>query len=227
MKRSVQPEWLDALSPDDPRAQHSRRDLRRVNAWMRHPAILASALEKQWPASAAKKITELGAGDGSFLLDVAQRMARDRPAVEVTLLDKQPQVTADTLARFSKLSWRAEAVVAEVFAWPAAAEQVVVANLFLHHFAEERLSALLELISRRTQLFLAVEPRRQVWPWFCSRLLWAIGCNEVTRHDAPVSVRAGFTHNELSVLWPDRQNWQLTEHAVGLFSHLFIARRLP
>ena len=41
MKRLVQPELLDSLPPDDPRARGSRRDLRRVNWWMGHHVILA------------------------------------------------------------------------------------------------------------------------------------------------------------------------------------------
>jgi hypothetical protein len=59
---------------------------------------------------------------------------------------------------------------------------------------------------------------------FCSRLLWAIGYNDVTRHDAVASVCAGFSGRELSALWPDKQNWRLTEQRTGAFSHLFIAR---
>ena len=45
MNRHVQPELLDQLPPDDPRARWSRRDLRRINAWMRNPAIMAAALQ--------------------------------------------------------------------------------------------------------------------------------------------------------------------------------------
>jgi hypothetical protein len=44
VKRLVQPEILDTLPPDDPRALRSRRDLRRVNAWMGNDAIMAQAL---------------------------------------------------------------------------------------------------------------------------------------------------------------------------------------
>src|SRR5260370_30188321 len=32
--RSLEPEWLDELEPEDPRALRSRRDLLRVNLWM-------------------------------------------------------------------------------------------------------------------------------------------------------------------------------------------------
>ena len=42
MNRIVQPELLDELPPDDPRAMRSRRDLRRINAWMRNHAIMAA-----------------------------------------------------------------------------------------------------------------------------------------------------------------------------------------
>jgi hypothetical protein len=55
--------------------------------------------------------------------------------------------------------------------------------------------------------------------------MWLIGCGPVTRHDGRISVRAGFAGSELSTLWPDKQNWELVERRVGLFSHLFIARR--
>jgi hypothetical protein len=53
-----------------------------------------------------------------------------------------------------------------------------------------------------------------------------IGCNDVTRHDAIVSVRAGFKNRELSELWPAGGAWILHEHAYGLFSHYFVARRV-
>jgi ubiquinone/menaquinone biosynthesis C-methylase UbiE len=226
VKRIVQPELLDTLSPDDPRAIHSRRDLRRVNAWMRNHSILADALKNNFSGHAPKQITELGAGDGNFLWLVAQRLSSCWPNVNATLLDLQKNFSAETLTAFSKLGWRAEAVVADVFDWPQSSEEAVIANLFLHHFENKRLAELLRVISERAKLFIAIEPRRASLPLFSSRLLWVIGCNDVTRHDATVSVRAGFSDAELSALWPDKKNWQLTERRAGLFSHLFIAQKI-
>lgn len=226
MKRRVQPELLDTLPPEDPRAAHSRRDLHRINIWMRSHAILARALENNFSSAAPRHITELGAGDGKFLLAVAQRIAPRWPAMRVTLLDRQKNISGETLAAFAQCGWRAEAVVTDVFHWPEMSATVVVTNLFLHHFEAVQLAALLRLISTRAKLFIALEPRRSRWPLFCSRLLWAIGCNAVTRHDAAVSVHAGFAGRELSALWPEKSKWQLEEKSVGAFSHLFIARKL-
>jgi Methyltransferase domain len=222
MNRIVQPEILDTLPPDDPRALRSRRDLRRVNSWMDNAGITANALKEN--SGAPKHITELGAGDGKFLLQVARKINLQN--VSATLLDRQKNISAETLAAFSKLGWRAEAVVADVFDWPKSPAEIVVANLFLHHFENERLKELLRTISRRVKLFVAIEPRRAPLPLFFSRLLWAIGCNEVTRHDATVSVRAGFFGEEISAHWPDKKNWRLTERRAGLFSHLFIAQKI-
>lgn len=227
MKRILEPEWLDELPPDDPDAVRSRRDLRRVNAWMRHHDIMAVALQNHLNGSNPEQIIELGAGDGNFLLQVAHRLSAQRPNVNVTLLDRQKIVTPGTVASFSSLGWRAEAVAEDVFDWSQTSgpAEVVVANLFLHHFYDISLAGLFRAIADRSRLFVALEPRRSFWPLFCSRLLVAIGCNGVTRHDAAASVRAGFSGNELSALWPDKQNWRLTEQPAGPFSHLFIAQR--
>lgn len=228
MKRIVQPELLDTLSPDDPRAVRSRRDLHRVNAWMANHAIMAKALQNNLNRRTSRQVTELGAGDGNFLLRVAKKISRNWPGVNVTLLDMQPNVSAGTLATFAKLGWPAKAVVADVFNWPQTSDAggAVIVNLFLHHFEDARLAELLRLISQRATAFIALEPRRSRWPLFWSRLLWAIGCNAVTRHDAVVSVRAGFTGEEISTLWPDTSSWRLTECRAGAFSHLFIARKM-
>ncbi len=226
MKRHVQPELLDTLPVSDPRAVRSRRDLCRVNGWMRQHALMADALKNALNGHAPGHLTELGAGDGTFLLRVAQKISPGWPNMTATLLDLQKNVSAETLAALAALGWRAEIVVADVFDRPQISSDVILANLFLHHFAETRLAELFHQISQHTKLFIALEPRRAAWTLFCSRLLWAIGCNDVTRHDAVVSVHAGFSGAELSKLWPDKHNWQLTERPAGAFSHLFIARKI-
>lgn len=228
MKREVQPELLDTLPPDDPRARRSRRDLRRVNAWMGNGVTLAHALRGSANGRVPGQILELGAGDGQLLLRVARTLAPLWPDVEVTLLDRQPLVEAMTLANFAALGWRAETKVADVFDEVADRGRpldIVIANLFLHHFSTEQLTKLFGALAERARLVVALDPRRGVWPLFCSRLLGGLGCNAVTRHDARVSVRAGFAATELSSLWPQSGDLELSERSAGLFSHLFVARR--
>ena len=44
--RRLEPELLDQLPADDPRAMRSRRDLKRINAWMNNASRMAGALLK-------------------------------------------------------------------------------------------------------------------------------------------------------------------------------------
>ena len=227
MKRLVQPELLDALPPEDPRARGSRRDLQRINWWMGHHGILARTLRQRLPAQPPGRLLEIGAGDGEFFLRLARQFIPPWPSPRATLLDMQNIVTAETLAACARLGWQVNTVVADVFDDAASPEPAaaIVANLFLHHFEDAALARLLLKMSRRTDLFIALEPRRVSQPWICGQLLRLVGCNSVTLHDGVVSVRAGFAGRELSALWPDAADWQLTERRAGLFSHLFVAQR--
>lgn len=217
MNRVLEPEWLDALAPSDARAERSRRDLRRINALMGNARHLAQALED------AVCIADLGAGDGSVMLAVARRL--QRPGVEVTLVDRAVYPLSPA---FSALGWKAAAVRADAYEFLGRRGprfDAIMANLFLHHFSGDALRRLLERIAARTALFVACEPRRSAFALQASRLVGILGCNDVTRHDAVVSVRAGFAGTELSQLWPREWGWRITEKEAWPFTHLFIAER--
>jgi hypothetical protein len=225
--RRVEAEWLDELPPSDPRAQRSRRDLARVNALMANARIVANELRRT-AGGIPRSIAEIGAGDGALALHVARRLSPAGPA-RITLLDRAAPDGEGALRRFAGLGWTARFVEADVIEWLAgtapAGFDAIFANLFLHHFESPELAEILRLVAGRAALFVACEPRRSVTASAGSRLLGLVGCNDVTRHDAVVSVRAGFRDGELSALWPDRDRWMLEERAAGLFSHVFTARR--
>jgi Methyltransferase domain len=228
--RSIEPEWLDELPPHDPRAIQSRRDLRRINALMTNATIVARELTRSLRHGPPRAIAEVGAGDGTFMLRLAEETATRWQGVHVVLLDRQDIVSSRTREQFSALGWQAESVTADVFDWLAQPAgqvfDVVIANLFLHHFDAAGLTALLSLAAQRTRMFIACEPRRSGLALIGSHLLGVVGCNDVSRHDAVVSVRAGFDGRELSALWPASRAWRLQERANGLFSHCFVASRV-
>lgn len=225
--RAVEPEWLDELPADDHRAVRSRRDLRRINALMMNAHLISRELDRRLPFSTHVRVAEIGAGDGTLMLKLARKSNRLRGG-RVTLLDRQQLLNVETHAALARQDVDAEQVVADVFDWlasTAAVFDVIIANLFLHHFATDRLAALLALIESRAGIFVACEPHRSRLALAASGMLGVIGCNDVTRHDAIVSVRAGFSGDELSALWPQGGGWTLDERARGLFSHVFVAAR--
>lgn len=225
--RFVEPEWLDELPSDDPRALGSRRDLRRINTFMMNDRLLARELLRAFPVAPPRRIVEIGAGDGSLMLRVAARVPAQWRTTELMLLDRQDLMGAQTRDEFRALGWSARAQKGDVFDWlgqaTAPAFDVIVANLFLHHFDTPKLHVLLGLIALRTRVLIASEPRRSRCSLLGCRALGLIGCNEVSRHDAVVSVHSGFTDCELSAAWPAGDAWTLREHAYGPFSHCFVA----
>lgn len=228
LSRLIEPEWLDELPPAEPRAKRSRQDLRRLNFLMGNAGILQRSLDKYWSNGQPRVIAELGAGDGTFMLALARRLSPHWTSVKVFLIDRQPNITGQTRIALQELGWMVECVTADVFDWMYGTDAVdiIICNLFLHHFHPQPLAALLTLCAQKTTLFLACEPARSRLPLYTSRLLGLIGCNDVTRHDAVVSVRAGFRCNELSSIWPHKHQWLLEERSAGLFSHVFVARRI-
>jgi 2-polyprenyl-3-methyl-5-hydroxy-6-metoxy-1,4-benzoquinol methylase len=225
MPRVIEPEWLDELPAGDARAIRSRRDLRRINALMMNARTIAGALDGRLALRSPLSVAELGAGDGTLMLKLVRKCTALRGA-EVVLIDRHDTVNAATRTAFAEAGVRAEFVAADAFTWLESSSKrldVVIANLFLHHFDDARLSALLRLIAQRTRILVACEPRRSAFALLASRLLVLIGCNDVSRHDARVSVRAGFNDAELSGQWQHVGNWRLEEGRRGLFSHCFIA----
>jgi len=198
--RLLEPEWLDHLAADDPRAVRSRADLRRVNAIMGNARIIARHLGD------ARRVADLGGGDGSLMRAVERKLGRP---LRATIVDRMAGLE-----------------VFRFLAAPGAPLDAIVANLFLHHLTQADLRRLFALAATRAPLFVACEPRRSAFALAGARLMWFIGANDVTRHDAAVSVRAGFRDGELSDAWPRAAGWSLLERAAPPFSHLFVARRL-
>ncbi|MDX1681377.1 MAG: hypothetical protein R3242_11685, partial [Akkermansiaceae bacterium] len=79
--RQLTPELLDHLPADDPGAMRSRRDLRRINAFMGNEAWILRQIPGDTP-----RITEFGAGDGGLLKRIHQR----HPDTPLSAIDLMP-----------------------------------------------------------------------------------------------------------------------------------------
>ncbi len=228
MSRKVCPEMLDDLDSEDPRAQRSRRDLRRIHRAMGSLAILRNLVARLRLATHPKRIVELGAGDGTLLLRLARTLRPKWERVELTLLDRHPAVDLNTLDGFHSLEWQVNVVCEDALVWAQRTDRerydLCIATLFLHHFEDPLLRALLTGVAARSRAFIASEPRRDTVAHLGSRLVGFLGSNAVTREDAVKSVAAGFAGKEISAAWPgDEEGWRLEEYRALPFSHCFLA----
>ena len=214
MQRRVQPELLDTLPACDPAAMRSRRELRLINAimgnhrWLVHE--VRRCIQPGW------RVLELGAGDGVF----GARLIADGvcESQQLTGLDLAPRPSA----------WHGEAtwIKGDVLAatWPDA--EIVVTNLFLHHFEPAALAQLGTRLSAKCRVFIACEPARRRRHLFQGALLSALALlSHVTRHDMRISIRAGFLGDELPhALGLD--GWKCKTSTTFLGAYRMIAQQL-
>ena len=238
--RKVSAETLDHLNENDPRAMRSLRDLQRVHQVMGTRSIVCNGLNELVPhfSPGRLRVLELGAGDGTLMLSVARALGPDWTAIDLTLLDRQKLVEPKTVEAYEKANWKVDIEVADVTYWitnsfngqrdeESERWDLIVVNLFLHHFEGVMLANLLNAIAESSNRFFACEPRRSYFALTGSHLIGALGANAVTREDAVLSVHAGFRGAEITKLWQQTgRRWKVSEYSAGLFSHCFSAHRL-
>lgn len=225
--RVLTTELLDSLPPEDPSAQASRRDLRRLHPLLGQVRVWTDWLKENFPVRPPASLADLGAGDGSLLGTVLLRTyPQGGHGARIFFVDRQPVIPESTVALLRRRNWLPSVLGADALEWVEEGPplEAALANLFLHHFNERDITRLFSALARKTTFFAAAEPRRNRLVWWATHGLGLIGCHPVTRHDARVSVEAGFRRGELSTLWPSSV-WNLREESVGPFTHFFSAQR--
>jgi len=132
--RATDPEVLDLGVPPQ-EALASLADLRFVNRWLGNRARFAAHVLPYLRASARPRLLDVGCGSGDVPLLLRRRLGGRLAAVGVDIKLLHLQAASPELLR----------VVADVRAlpFPPRAFDVVTASLFLHHFHEAELPAVL------------------------------------------------------------------------------------
>ncbi|MEN3943601.1 hypothetical protein WJU23_20045 [Prosthecobacter sp. SYSU 5D2] len=198
-QRSVQPELLETLPHDHPDALRSREDLLTVNAVMGNHRWIARMLRRH--ARPGWRITEIGAGDGALSLQLVRQGLCQQADLHAFDLAPRPATWPSAAA------W----TQGDLFAQPLPPSQVLIANLFLHHFQPPQLLLLGSRIPAETKVILAAEPARYRIHTLLGRLLCSLAqFHYITRYDMQVSIRAGFRRQELPNLLGIETGWEIT-----------------
>ena len=210
-QRLLTAEILDTMDPFDPRAMRSRHDLRWINAFLGNERRILRELHSHQPRQFS--IVELGAGEGIL----CTRLLKKFPQATVTGLDLAPRPSG--LAE--SINW----VRGDFFETLQEIKgDTCIGSLILHHFPEESLRQL-GLLLDRFQRLVFCEPLRGRLPMLLSRFAHPF-IGEVTRHDMPASIRAGFRAGELpALLGLDPSCWEILESASGRGTVTMVASR--
>lgn len=214
MLRTLQPELLDSLPPNHPDALHNRRDLRITNWLVGNHRWLVRTLPRL--VRPGERILELGAGTGELGIRLA------RAGVPVDGLDLWPRPE----------DWPAAAAwhVADLRTFSRYGDYTAIfGNLIFHQFTDADLRALGGQLRARARVIVAAEPHRRRFSQVLFRAAAPLfGANHVSRHDAHVSIAAGFRGTELSrALGLDSSVWTVRHMTTPLGAYRMVAVRHP
>ena len=214
MPRTIEPELLDSLPHDHPDAQHNRRDLRLTNRIVGTHRWLARTLPPL--LRAGERALELGAGTG----ELGQRLIGAGMAVDGLDLWPRP---ADWPG---ERQWHVADLRSFDGYGPYAA---VFGNLIFHQFSDHDLAILGAQLRRTARVIVACEPgRRRLSQILYGTLSPLFGANHVTRHDAHVSIAAGFRGAELpTTLGLNQAEWEIQSGTSLLGLYRLVAVRRP
>lgn len=188
-KRLIKPELLDQAEPAE--ALLNLADLVRINRDFGGHRVLRKLLASVAPAASPFTMLDVGAASG----DTARVAQELYPAARVTSLDRnginlsaapQPKVLGDAFE----------------LPFPENSFDFVYSSLFLHHFPDDEVVALLASFYRVARRALLVNDlERRLLPYcFLPGTKYIFGWQRITLHDGPISVRAAFRAEELAAL---------------------------
>lgn len=198
MLRQPSEEWLDIGRGTPQEIAASMDDLWRINRWLGGVAGGVVLLKRFVAVTSLSnfRALDVGAGDARLAECLRRKMASRQVHIEFTALDRS-LVHMGHSAPFRRAQ---SAVVSDAFALPFAKQSfdVVMCNLFFHHFSNERAVRLLTVMmatARRAVLINDLE--RSALAHFFIRYARPFTRSRITRHDGPASVRQAYTRDEI------------------------------
>ncbi|HTK46812.1 MAG TPA: methyltransferase domain-containing protein [Gemmatimonadaceae bacterium] len=177
--------------------ERSLRDVRRSNVVFGGRRAVLAVLGGLLPGL-APRCTLLDVGTGLADIPVAARELATRAGVSLDAFGVDAAASLAAAAR----PLLAGSACADVRRLPFgdASVDVVTCSQLLHHFADEEVPAVLRELNRVARRHVIVSELRRSWLAACGFWLaaWPLGFHRITRHDGFVSVRRGFTAEELA-----------------------------
>lgn len=196
-------ELLDGPLEDPARLAGNLRDLARVNRWLDGVRLSWAALEALMAGRDEASLLDIGTGGADIPVALLARAAKTGRRLHIVAIDDRPEVLAAAVLVRPSLPMTDGLELrlgdGRALADADASVDVAHASLVLHHLPPDDAVAMLREMRRVARVGVIVNDLER------SRLGWlgaiALGHlatrNPFTRHDAPLSVRRAYRHDEM------------------------------
>lgn len=193
-------ELLDDAAHDPAALRRNLRDIRRINALLGWTSLAVRAVARH--AGASFSLLDVASGSADIPLAIARWAAHAGIEARIVSTDLSPQIVAiarEQAASVPQITVERRDALALPYA--LGSFDIALCTLALHHFAPDEAVALLRNLARVGRRVLVFDLVRARLAYFGVNLLThALVMDPMTRHDAAVSVRRGYTAGEVRAL---------------------------
>jgi ubiquinone/menaquinone biosynthesis C-methylase UbiE len=208
------PELMDRPQPVTPELERDLANLRSFNRWFGSHRLIRSFLRRWLKPNSSARILDVATGSGDIPRLIVDYTRRKKIAVRIEAIDQQ-EATIEIARRLSSRYQEINFIAADLFRWePAAAYDIVISSLVLHHFSDQDAVRVLGKLHQLTRgAVLVADLRRTFWLSAAVQLLTALIYREqMTKIDARLSVERAFSFEEMRDL-ARRAGWSKFGHA--------------
>lgn len=205
------PEVMDDPQLDAARHRHALRGLARINMLSTSAAHVWRPLVQLARQQQLTKLRllDVATGAGDIPIALWKRARRAGLDLEITAIDKSPQALEFAAAAAARHGAEIRFETCDVLAdeLPADAYDAAVSSLFLHHLSNQQALELLRAMRRSARRLVVVNDLlRCTRGWLLAHLAARLfTTSDVVAVDAPLSVRAAFTLEEVRRLADEAQ----------------------
>ncbi|TVQ54846.1 MAG: methyltransferase domain-containing protein [Phycisphaerales bacterium] len=231
--RTLTPELMDEPEASRDDLAVSLRFIRFVNRRLGGTSSAIRAIERwarlkgdDWPHDRPIRVLDIGTGSADIPVAMAKWAKRHHRAIEIDAVDLHPttlNLAREYVGKHENIHLRQLDALKLMDHYEPGSFDVVHAGMFLHHLPDLEVMTVLRIMQRLAQ-------HGMIWNDLARRTLARIGVRamvaltpglpRMARHDAVVSVEAGFTRREAVVL-AQRVGWEEIQYRDVLW-HRFV-----
>lgn len=204
--RSFSPEKMDDLHVDESELRINLDELEIVNRLLGGYRVVFNALEQLQFSSDDITILDLGSGGGDTLRAIANWAYKKNIRVKLIGIDWNPVMTSyarEKSRSFMNIHFKTMNVFDEELLKEKA--EVVMNNLFCHHFTDEQLVKLIQLMNQVASHAVIINDLHRHWfAYYSIKIITAVFSKTyLVKYDAPLSVARSLTKKEWKKILSD------------------------